>query len=94
MNLAKEYVIRDERRETTLVDNDTAKNKLQILVHKCFWNFSQAYNYYYAITILHMSNLLNINSVIKGVGTSGFKRRYKLFIYHNHVFEWIFCYWI
>lgn len=45
MNLAKEYVIRDERRETALVDNDTAKNELQILVHKCFKNFSQVYNY-------------------------------------------------
>ncbi|KAE9532654.1 hypothetical protein AGLY_009735 [Aphis glycines] len=41
MNLAKEYVIRDERRETALVDNETAKNELQLLVHKCFWNFSQ-----------------------------------------------------
>lgn len=41
MNLAKEYVIRDERRETALVDNETAKNEFQVLVHKCFWNFSQ-----------------------------------------------------
>lgn len=41
MNLAKEYVIRDEHRETALVDNETAKNELQLLVHKCFWNFSQ-----------------------------------------------------
>ncbi|KAL5244124.1 hypothetical protein ACI65C_011534 [Semiaphis heraclei] len=41
MNLAKEYVIRDERRETALVDNETAKNEIQLLVHKCFWNFSQ-----------------------------------------------------
>jgi len=41
MNLAKEYVIRDERKETALVDNETAKNELQLLVHKCFWNFSQ-----------------------------------------------------
>lgn len=45
MNLAKEYVIRDERRETALVDNETAKNELQLLVHKCFWNFSQVSNF-------------------------------------------------
>lgn len=45
MNLAKEYVIRNERRETALVDNETAKNEFQLLVHKCFWNFSQVYNY-------------------------------------------------
>lgn len=45
MNLAKEYVIRDERRETALVDNETAKNEFQLLVHKCFWNFSQVHIY-------------------------------------------------
>lgn len=45
MNLAKEYVIRDERRETALVDNETAKNEFQLLLHKCFWNFSQVYIY-------------------------------------------------
>lgn len=44
MNLAKEYVIRDERRETALVDNETAKNEFQQLLHKCFWNFSQVCN--------------------------------------------------
>lgn len=41
MNLAKEYVIRDERRETALVENESAKIELQKLVHKCFKNFSQ-----------------------------------------------------
>lgn len=43
INLAKEYVIRDERRETALVDNETAKKELQQLVNKCFRNFSQVY---------------------------------------------------
>lgn len=43
MNLAKEYVIRDERRETALVENETAKNELQKLVQTCFRNFSKVY---------------------------------------------------
>jgi len=45
MSLAKEYVIRDERRETALVDNETARNEFQQLLHKCFWNFSQVCYY-------------------------------------------------
>lgn len=55
MNLAKEYVIRDERRETALVDNETAKNELQLLVHKCFWNFSQVLKF-----VLILLNILHI----------------------------------
>lgn len=45
MSLAKEYVIRDERRETAFVDNETARNEFQQLLHKCFWNFSQVCYY-------------------------------------------------
>ncbi|XP_050438193.1 exocyst complex component 2 [Adelges cooleyi] len=41
MKSAKEYVICDERREIAIADNETAKNEFQLLVHKCFWNFSQ-----------------------------------------------------
>lgn len=59
MRLAKEYVIYDERRETALVDNETAKNELQILVHKCFWNFSQVQNFI-VIIILHILELIGI----------------------------------
>lgn len=69
MNLAKEYVIRDERRETALVDNETAKSELQLLVHKCFWNFSQVlfcihlFEYF-----LLFKNIIYTSKVLEQVG--------------------------
>jgi len=69
MNLAKEYVIRDERRETALIDNETAKNELQLLVHKCFWNFSQVSNYILnCIKYFRFINIIFILKVLEQVG--------------------------